>query len=861
MSEIIKFALDKIYCASKQDEQYTFKLVRVNLPGQSLINNVTIYNIVKRLPSRNYRYHVFTIGAVDPGLLNLLRQGKDWYRDVWVKVSDDMVERNYIFQLYNSKGVMYPRDKIHYSFIDQNSLLIALEFDQSLKETFDIVSFQYLHVYSNSYFNSTEYSLLTKKLGIEYELTYAFDNTDKVALQNKIATWEQNGGRTLIYVNGYHTDTLNLNIPNMSYIEIVYDQSIISKEVFNISDLRTFSSILDDKNKYLLFRNNLINRIQFKDDNEIYISNKGELVNKGLFFYQHKNYAVRNVSDKDYSLSSEFINTIAQNVSDLTSGTSQDKVIILYTRQTGLQRELIYSNLKLNELYKLPQNVELDVLSSNGYLSPDLRVETLENSDYFKIASNKKIRNITNDLAVSALGYSGITYYFANTPNYVNDRVNVDVPLLYQEKSTAFEYDQNGVYLDNYDTTGLVYTVKNPNARHIEYLYGRTPTNYPELYEPNSIIELQHTEYKILSAFFVGVTNVTGWEDITTDTSKRTINNNILTLSEREGYKVKIVYFNQPLIYDLELSIADGSLYFPLTIKEDRGTGIQSFPLDLPYRNIELFLNGYRLVYGLDYQIDFPNVNICNKTYLNYASVTQKVHVRAYGFTLDTNDINQLEKVGYVNNGTVLRNNQYDITEDRVLSIYVGGQLQNRNNIKVAEEDQTVRISDGNNGKPYSIKEGLIPIKSIANVETLPIYQANNEKNKRITELFNQVFPEPKINEFNVISQRHQLFSPLISKLLMDIIDGNISSSVYESPYNDSTILNLLAEPQYAKLLKTDPVKLDLPQGLVDLHPHLGNSVINVNLYVYRFITNVIRIITLNTPNKINLSGYLRLTA
>jgi hypothetical protein len=123
--------------------------------------------------------------------------------------------------------------------------------------------------------------------------------------------WEQNGGKTIIYVNGYHTDTLNLNIPNMTYIEVIYDQSIISKEVYDISDLRTFSSILDDKNKYLLFRNNLINRIQFKDDNEIYISNKGELVNKGLFFYQHKNYAVRNITDKDYSLSTDFINAIA----------------------------------------------------------------------------------------------------------------------------------------------------------------------------------------------------------------------------------------------------------------------------------------------------------------------------------------------------------------------------------------------------------------------------------------------------------------------------------------------------------------------------------------------------------------------
>lgn len=861
MNKLQKFVLENIYCAPGQDQQFSFSLIRVNKVYQPVTSVINVYNVTKRLPSNQYRYHVFVIGNLNPQFLNLLRQEKDWFRDVWVKVSEDMVLRNYVMKIYNDKGVIYPRQHIYYSFIDENSIIIALEFDYALKQNFEVDSFKYLHVYSNIWFKSEEFLSLGIQNGIKYGFNFVFSNADKLALQNEINNYEQAGGKAIVYVNGYYTDNLNLNIPNNSYVEYVYDQSIISKEKFLIGNLRTFDSTKDNKLKYLIFRRSIINTIQFKDDIEIYISNDNELVTKGLFFYQHKDYAVRNVTDKDFSIYVSFVNNLAREVTNLTTGAIQDKIIVLYSRKAGLTRNLVYSAPKMHELYKLPQNVQLNVLLSSGSSITDFRAETLENSDYFKVSGLKDIKNLSADLAVGAMGYNGISYYFAQTPVAPNAGSGyVQVPVLYQEDSLAFEYNNAGEFTGWFTTSGPIYPINNNSTTQVEFLYGRVPNNFGRLLSNNETVTLLHSEYRVLSAYFNGVTRITNWEDITDDPLRCSINGNQLTINEPNNYKVKIVYFNQPNVYDLSLPLVGGVLYFPLTIKEDSGTGIQTFPMDVPPSHIEVYLNKRKLVYGLDYFLDFPNISICNKEYINYSVNNQDIHIRMYGLTLDKTKINAHEKTGFVNHGVLLRNNYYDIRDDRIISIYVKGLLQKRSNIIFAEEDNTVRMNNPINGYPYVIKEPFIPLKTISGKDTLTIFQQHIEKNKRISDLFNLVFPEPSIDQTNVIEDHYYVFSPLVSKIIYDILDGNISSTLYTTPYNDETIINLLEQQPYKQLLALDPIKHNMPDNLVEIHPHYGNTTINLNIFQYRFIANVIRLITNNQPNKINISGYLTVT-
>lgn len=846
MNVIQRFALENIYCSPGQDYQYSFSLIRVNNANQPVTGSIMVYGGIKQLPSNNM-FHVFTIGNLNPGILNLLKQDREWYKDTWVQVSADMVARNYIMKVYNQDGSIYPRQNLFYSFINESSLIIALEFTPVMSNVYNITSYSYMHVYSNSYFNTTEYLSLSVNNGIKYGFNIVNNNADKVALQTLIYGYEINGGKAIIYVNGYYTDNLNLNITNGSYIEFVYDQSIISKEKFVIGNLRSFNSTKDSINKYLVFRDKVINTIQFKDDIELYISNDNQLVTKGLFYYQHNDNSARNVTDKDFSLNATYVNNTAQAITNLTNGTIQDKVVVLYTRKAGATKALIYSSLKIHELYKLPLAKGLDVVSNTNYTIPDFRAETLENSDYFNVASLNGLKNLTVDMAYNAAGYSGVAYYFANTPvKPIGSNTYVNVPVLYQSASTAFEYNVYGEFLGKYLTTGPIYPLTNITATNVEFIYGQTPINYGHLLSNTEAITLLHNEFVVLSALFTGVTRTSVWEDITNISSRCNVVGNTLTITETPGHKIKIVYLNQPNTYDTQVHLSGGSLYFPLTINEDRGTGIQTHIVDVPYTNIEIYLNKNKLAPGIDYFINFPYVSICNKEYLNQASDLQDIHVRMYGHTLNVADINSEEKTGFVSSGVLLRNNSYDIRDDRVMSVYIKGRLYDRDNVLFAETDNTVRVNSNINGLPYVIKEPFIPVKSLTERDTLSHYVDNVAVNKRISDLFNLIFPEPSITDNDIIATKYRIVSPTVNNIITDMKSNVIPATLYTNPYNDTTIINLLNQTPYKEILALDPVKSSLPLNIIEIQPIYSNISTTLTLMQSRFINDVIRIITNN---------------
>lgn len=855
MYQALRFAIDNIYCAPGQDRQFSLKLVRINKPTLPAKRKIDAYNAVKYLPNQTEFFQVFAIGNLPPMLLNLLAPDHQWYKDTWIKVSDDMKLRDYIFHLYSTDGVMYPRDNIYYSFIDEKSLLVAVEVTSDIRGRFDSTSFEYMHVYSNAWFASPEYGSSSAKVGIDYKLYRPANNSEKVSIQNYITTIKNNGGDVFIYVDGWYTDNMNLNIPDFSFVEVIYDQSIRKKEVFDISELRTFDSVKDDRLKYLLFRQKETNFIEFNDDTELYVRNKDALVTKGLFFYKHKTFSMRNVTDKDFSVPSAYINTTAQRVADKTGGGVSDKTIVLYSRHSGREIDLKYSSMKLHELYKLPQDVQHDVLSNTNYTVDILRAEALENSAYFDIATSSKLRDVTLTKAVQAVGYNGLSYYFAMTP-LATDAMTVDVPELYQAPSTVLEYDSSGKYVNKATTTGPHYIKSDASIGFVEFVYGQTPSSFGRLYDKDETFTLRHDEFRIFSAYFENTVKQSNWEEITNNASKVTRAGDTITLNETLGRKVRVVYANEPNIYADQISLGSGAMRFALRFNEDRGEGPQAYIADLPPKNLEIILNGHELTQGLDYFLDFPYVSICNKKYLNYSLGQQQLQIRMYGVELDKTKINSRDVRGFVNNGTLTRNSYYDIRDDRVYSVFIDGKIYDRNQVRYSETDNVVRIDHPKNGLPYVLKENFIPLMSVSGQDTESLYTQNATNDKKISDLFNLTFPEPDIDEFNVILTPHYIFSPTVSKIINDVISGVIPSSVYSTPYDDSVILELL-DNQYKDLFKLDPIKFSMPNILVEIHPHLGNSVVSLNLLQYRFVANVVRFITNNNPSKINLSGYL----
>lgn len=864
MNAVQNFVMNNIYCAPTEDRQYSFKLVRVNKTKLGVTNRLQIYQVSKKLPDSTSKWHVSVLGNLNPEYLNMLRQGKDWFKDVWVRVSEDMVSRNYILKLYNENGVMCPREDIWYSFIDESSVVFAIKEDNRKRLGVEYGEFMYVNLYSNNWFNSSEFSSLGDRTAIGYVSDIVFDNTNKLALQNTVNNLLVKGGKAFVYINGVYSDKVSLNIPDNSFVEVVYDRSVKSYESYKLSDLTTFNSTLDTKVKFLVLRDLAPLTMDYDDDVEVYLRTNDRLVNIGYFYYRHTPDSVRNVTDKDFSLNANFVNNLNSFLIQKSGGVYGDTVIDIYVRRSGLARGLVYHSLDIHEFYKLPIDKQLLVLNSNSVSVPDYRAETFENSTYFKVMGMKDFRLLTPEVANNVLGYNGITHYFGNTPNRV-DGSYISVPLLYQIKSTAYEYDASGKLLGYYPSVyhGPEYPITNVGlCASVEFVYG---VPYGELetikYLTNDdTFTTPQEEYSLYSAIFNSGSRASNWEDITDKYPAGSRNGSIsYGISETSSVMVRVHNHTRIYVKDLELDISEGYMTFSLKeYVEVEGIGsIRN--CDLPFSNLDIWLNGYRLTEGLDFHYSFPYISICSKKYINYTLTKQLVHVRGIGSETSEKSINANNVYGFVSGGVLTRNKYYDITDDKVLSVYIDGKLVDRNNILLAEGDNTVRVDNPSNGLPYSVRYGYIPLRDITDENGRRLYKENLERDKRISAIFNIINKEPEYNALNVISGNHYLFSPVISAIIKDVVSGDIPSSVYVNPYNDNDILQLV-ESKYKELLALDPVKMNLDDKIVVIHPHIGNSVIDLNLHQFRFVNNVIRFITLGNVDKVVTSGYISLS-
>ena len=853
-----RFALDYIYCAPAQDRQYAFKLVRVTKRDAPIRSFVNVYGVRKHLPNSTDSFHVYTIGGLPADLVNLLTQRHAWFRDSWIQASEDMVQRNLIVQLYCEQGVQCPRAWIYYSFIDQNSLMICVRQPEQARRSFDFGSFEYLHLYSNAYFQSQRYRQLSQQIGIDYRLSQVANNLEKTQLQAFVSQRKAAGGDALVFVNGFYTPQLTLTIPDGSFVEVLYDQSISACERYVISELTTFGSRLDTRVKRLIYRTHQEPRIQYHDDVSLYVCSTAQSLNRGLYVYQHQAHTLRNVTDKDFSVDSALLNQMQMHLTQRTGASAAPRELVLYIRHSGRDMPLVYSALKLHELYKLPAQVQRDVINNTGYTLSSFRAETLEESAYFAIARAPKMSSVTAQLATRALGYSALSYYYAYTPVHRTDTQALQVPELYQWNATALEYDTQGRYTQMAPTDGPLYQPLSDATRSVEFLQGRVQTHAPALLHSTGVYTLRdaHQEVVVLSAYFDGQQKLSHWSELASSAVQRL--GTQLSIDVPVGQKVCVVELDSPRLYDLQLPLSDGVLHFPLTYWQERGVGMQEHLYDYFAQDVSVYLNGYFLTQGIDYQLRWPYVTITSKKYLRYHQPTQNVHLRVSGYTEREDRINEGTVGGFVHHGVLTRNGRYDVREDRTYSVFMDGRMLRREDVYYSEEDAVVRTTHPHNGLPYCIKEHFKPLRFLTGEDTRVLYEENLQANDRISALFNQVYPEASVPAFNVIGQKHELYSPVLSKLIHDVVEATVERSLYTNPYNDSTVVQLLQQ-RYAALLAIDPVKLDLPEAIVEIHPHVGNAVITLDLFQYRFITNVVRILTNNRPERVNLSGYLAL--
>lgn len=854
---LIDYALKNVWCTPEQDNQSIIRPKRLTKIG-GVRNSVRVLWRQHALPVANTTFHVYQIGQVSPSFVGLY--------DVelqWKKMSEVCEQENIVVDIYAHTGIQMPRTAVWYMVTQDRNLIIAVKFQRTIPIDLDSQDI-YVRLYSNAYYRSTEANDSTDFIEVRGGLLSSTD--DIVALQNQYATAAARPiGKAVAYVNGVMVSAINLiNCAVGDYAEYIYDASIYRTVTLTISDLKFFESELDSKMKYLIhYEGDSPRGIDFYDDIDFFLVKPISNVRfKGVLY--HKNNegssdAVRMVTHKDYSIPTTYVEALA-NAQDNWGDVGALK-IEMHIRKAGWHRGLQYEHHRIHELYKLTDEEVLDAMVGTNATVDVWTAASLEQSAYSSMMSIKP-NLVTPELVQEAYGYNAISKILADTPQtteLASGFQQAKVPYGLMDNCTVYEYDINGKLLGwNYHAYGDVYQASNNNTRMVEMIAGIVGDRLGEEYGLSEQTLDSRYDYRMYTCSMVDGVPVNDWEDVT-GSNQYIISGNTLTWLVDPTQRYTLVRSNERTLgYDVMLMPSKGNLIFSLTHKQVRNGIINDYTMQIPMGELDVFLNGNSLIEGVDYFVNFPQIAIVSKKYLvtPHLGTQQKVTVRFSGFCDAQFNRDPLEDVGFIRFGMLSHNNRFDLREDKVLRIVVGGALYHRNELLFSEDSTAVLVPDAKNGMPYCIRDIVVPMRGFTAMDTYDLRAESQAVDQLVGDYMTLKYEQQVVGTPNVISQLYELFSPFACAILYDLASGIINDPRIYQIYS-TTDLREICQP-YENLLAFDPTQETLrpDADYTIIHPHNLSTPFTLNLQKYKFFKKVI---DHYMPGKLILNGFVQI--
>lgn len=838
-------ALSNVWCAPYQDNQAILELARLT-PVGGAFNYFKVQGTTVYFPVKMQRVHVYSIGQVNPMLLGIYPK---W---TWNTFADACNKSNLIVDLYANSGIEMPRTQSWYMITENHDLIVAVLVQPRININLDTEPL-FLRVYSNAYYKTEAATTASAKVYVEGRTPL---NTDAIlTLQNDLALYQTKPGTVYSFVNGMKVSSIDLFTVNVGdVVEFVYDASVYKIVDFPMTVLQSFTSTLDTKAKYLLHYPGNVNEIDFEDDIDVFIM-QPQPSNRSLGVYYHRNAgdSLRMVTHKDYAIVPAYINAFCADQGwDPMSCT-----VRLHIRNGGWNRSLVYDNNRIFELYKLPDNeIVMAMLGINSTVT-NWQAAVLEASAYTQIMGS--LAPVLDKASVQdAYGYNAISKLLGDTPQQVTVSSNqnvVAVPYGLQTKSTGYEYDVNGHLLGwTSHQLGSTYPTGYTAATIVELISGTANTQLDEYYGATTVTLDATADYRMYTCPIVNGSPTNVWTDVTGGTQYAIVNNVLTWLVDPTAVYTLVRGDRYFLGYSLDLTTTDGLLEFSLTHRMLRNNTITNWVMQIPMGELDLWLNGKALVEDVDYYVNFPQICIVNKNYLNVGASTQHVDIRFTGFcNADMSRTPQDDK-GFVQYGILSDNNRFDIRDDKVLRIQVNGAVMTRSQLLFQENNAGVSVPNALNGTPYLVRDIVVPLRGNTTVDTYTMRAASIEIDEAVSAYMTKFYPMPQPSGPDQIEQQYPIYSPFCCKLIYDMNSGLLDDPRMYQQYADQVVYDLCAPYEY--LLKMDPTQPGLTPDtrFVIIHPHNLNTVIGMSIYHYRFLQ---RAVNLYLNKLVNLSSFV----
>jgi hypothetical protein len=858
-------AMRDVYCSPEQDRQAIYRPAKISLYGGVFTEAPVMWRRYT-LPLPGVRFHVYQLGSIYPenvGLKSPKQQG------VWLNIAAICKERSLIVDIYSDKGIQLPRSCVWYMVTEDSDLILAVQ-DQPMIDFNLSEEPLFIRFYANAYFNSPRANSEEDIIDVRGMITRT--DADVLTLQNAYNVAKTKAGETYAFINGRRVDAITLiNAKAGDVIEYVQDGSIHTVRDFKVSDLMVFNSTLDSKHKYLLHPDSeILSNIDYQDDVDVFLyKDNGNGKFSGVFYHRHQEDAMRQVTHKDYSIPVAYV--VGYQASNPDWDDAANLVVRLHIRRSGYSRPLVNEANRIKELYKLPPEDILPAMIGIDAVVPEWTAEHLENSAYTLIMRGE-IRDVVPKLVTDAYGYNSLSQILANTPTFpknIGQQIVAPLPYNLQSRSTVYEYNNNGAMTGwNLHALGDTYVGKRSDTHLIETITGFGTTALDEVYGMQNQSLDPTLDYRMYICGMVAGIPDNIWADVT-DSAMYTIVGNILHWLVDPTLQYTMVRSNRDfLAYDFGIPVTNGVLRFSLTSEQRRfyvNTPAGQTPpanntvMQVPMGELDLFLNGKALIEDIDYFVRFPEVVIISKRHLlPKEDASQIIHVRFCGHCLPTLKREKQADKGFIQHGVLSNNNRYDIRDDKVLHINVGGNVYERSELKFAETTSGVNVPGVADGTPYLIRDIVVPMRGTVYANTYALRGAAQITDQHVADYLSLKMPEPTFTQPLSIEQRYPVYSPFLSSIIEDLRTGYFKDTRMTESYNADVLRDMCKF--YERLLAYEPT-LDpqkVPDDFMVAHAYYRDVVVDLNVFQYRFLQRVVK---LYLNDAISLSPYIRVIA
>lgn len=769
---LLSYALEDVWCSPRQDNQWVFEPKRIS-SKQGALSYANLLGLQIKLPDSHRYYHVFQIGQLDPVFLNLIRQEPEWAYHKWFKVSNTMNIKNLEVTIYNADGVNLPRTDSYYMFTNDRCLFFITP--KQTRFPLDIETERiYLRFYSNAYFSDNS---ANGTRNIEVGCFKPLSINEILAAEQVINTYLAKVGHTRCYINGILSDNFNLGNVNIGdYLEYVYDGSVKKVIRWKMADLFNFRSELDGVFKYLLhYAGDNDKVIDYQDDLDIHIVfDRPSQFKRGLYYNRNYPKNHRMITHKDYAVDSNMamgLRDRLQALLGLATIPVDNTYIEVAIRESKTNRKLGFENQRIFELYKLPDEVVYSSLIGLNAVVPEWYCANLEKSHTIEMM-RRTWTEFDIGLIEKGYGYNAISKIIGDAPvkplALPGDRSFPMAPGL-QIGSTVYEFSGDGLLLGHYyHLNGSTYRSANPDTRMIEAIVGEGGLTSNTVYGSDNIPVSPNWDYRVYRCYLQDGLPDNQWEDITGSAIYKVENNVLKWLGPNGAQWLCVRSDNKFITYDYELEHSSGILNF---VVAENPTGNPNDDLDsiqIPFAQLDIWMNKHKLIRNLDYFVRWPKVIVTNKTFLlrGPTSLKQQFHIRASRLASSLTALDKIEDYGWIYHGSLSNNNVFDLRDDRVLQMNVGGQLMAREDLVFAENRPGPKLIDALNGFPYQIKDLIVPFKQFTEKSAYELRPLSQDIDTRISAFMTEHYGPMEPEGISSIGPRYPVVSPFLSHIL-----------------------------------------------------------------------------------------------